>query len=423
MSKVYISSTCQDLDEHRRAAAEAIRRAEHEPIGMEDYSASEKRPLDKCLEDVRGSKAYVGLIAWRYGFLPPGQTKSITQLEYEEAGANKIPRFIFLSSDTVWPSSLRDPDPTRITEFRASLRLAHTTDVFESVHDLKFKVVAALKREIGDGVVIPPLLPYRCDRTEQYEELGDGLGAARPADSSSPLVCLVHGEEPQAVNKFLNCLREDAGSLMGLSPDDTMTWKEVPWPTEESRADIQTTFTRRAVRSIATGADTASPGQVAAVIDQHPGPLILHSRVFTDDWNPERALGLRAVLDYWRKLVLAPNRPPFLLLITVEYREIKTLFSRLAFGSRNTAVRTTISEFAALYRDAPNFLFIRELQDVRRYDAEQWAETEPVQNLLSGQDIREDLAGVYGSKGQMPMRPLAKELQNVLVQAIQRIRV
>src|SRR3954454_25256595 len=42
MSRVYLSSTYQGLDEYRRAAREAIRRLDHEPVGMEDYSATEK---------------------------------------------------------------------------------------------------------------------------------------------------------------------------------------------------------------------------------------------------------------------------------------------------------------------------------------------------------------------------------------------
>jgi hypothetical protein len=39
-------------------------------IAMEHYVAADQRPLDKCLEDVCGCDLYIGLFAWRYGYIP-----------------------------------------------------------------------------------------------------------------------------------------------------------------------------------------------------------------------------------------------------------------------------------------------------------------------------------------------------------------
>jgi hypothetical protein len=38
---------------------------------MEAYTAADERPLDLCLRDVAQSDIYVGLWAWRYGYVPP----------------------------------------------------------------------------------------------------------------------------------------------------------------------------------------------------------------------------------------------------------------------------------------------------------------------------------------------------------------
>jgi len=65
--RVYLSSTYQDLIEHRRAAAEAIRSADVHCRAMEGYTASDERPLDKCLDDVANCDLYVGLFGHRYG--------------------------------------------------------------------------------------------------------------------------------------------------------------------------------------------------------------------------------------------------------------------------------------------------------------------------------------------------------------------
>ncbi len=48
--------------------------------------ATDQRPLDKCLSDVAECDIYVGILAWRYGYIPPSQERSITALEYRQAG-------------------------------------------------------------------------------------------------------------------------------------------------------------------------------------------------------------------------------------------------------------------------------------------------------------------------------------------------
>ena len=58
--KVYLSATYKDLIEHRKAAYQQLRMMRHDVIGMEDYVASDQRPLDKCL-DVAQSDVYLGI--------------------------------------------------------------------------------------------------------------------------------------------------------------------------------------------------------------------------------------------------------------------------------------------------------------------------------------------------------------------------
>src|SRR5262245_51587910 len=123
MARVYISSTYEDLVDARKAALDATRRLEHQAVGMEDYGASESRPLDQCLGDVRSCDVYVGILGWRYGFIPPQATQSITRLEYEEAGAARIPRLMFLSPEREEWSGPQDADPLDIRAFRDHVKL------------------------------------------------------------------------------------------------------------------------------------------------------------------------------------------------------------------------------------------------------------------------------------------------------------
>ena len=70
---------------------------------MEDYVAEGRLPAERCLEDVSNCDVYVGIFAWRYGFIPSGYEFSITELEYREAIKLKIPTLIFLlDEEAAW---------------------------------------------------------------------------------------------------------------------------------------------------------------------------------------------------------------------------------------------------------------------------------------------------------------------------------
>ena len=104
MTQIYISSTYSDLVEHRRQVYDVLRKMRYDVVAMEDYAATDERPLDKCLADVAASQLYVGIFAWRYGYIPPGQARAVTELEYRRAGEAGLERLIFLlAEDAPWP--------------------------------------------------------------------------------------------------------------------------------------------------------------------------------------------------------------------------------------------------------------------------------------------------------------------------------
>src|SRR5512143_3882901 len=107
MARIYVSSTFSDLEEYRKEVSLALRRLGHEDVAMEYYVAEDKRPLDRCLSDVASCAVYVGIFAWRYGYVPQKNNpegRSITELEYRKAQEERKPCLIFLLSDQApWP--------------------------------------------------------------------------------------------------------------------------------------------------------------------------------------------------------------------------------------------------------------------------------------------------------------------------------
>jgi HAD superfamily hydrolase (TIGR01662 family) len=145
--RIYLSSTYQDLVEFRRKADLTLRQLNYDVVGMENYVAADERPVDRCLADVRASDVYLGIFAWRYGFIPPRYDRSITELEYMAAGAAGLERLIFLSRDDApWPRDQieRGPGEQQVERLRGDLKLGHMVALFSNPDDLATQVATAI---------------------------------------------------------------------------------------------------------------------------------------------------------------------------------------------------------------------------------------------------------------------------------------
>ncbi|MFD3621384.1 DUF4062 domain-containing protein [Streptomyces sp. NPDC058676] len=159
--RVYLSSTVSDLEEYRAAALAALRRLQLDVIAMEDYAAFDERPLGRCLADVESCDLYVGLFAFRYGFVPEvgpqnPDGRSITELEYRQAGAAGRKRLIFLVKDGAkWDTSHIDavtnpgePSAAGIKCLRQELMKEHGVGWFTNPDRLAAEVTAAVAAEL-----------------------------------------------------------------------------------------------------------------------------------------------------------------------------------------------------------------------------------------------------------------------------------
>jgi len=151
MTKIYVSSTYSDLVEHRQRVYDILRKMRYDVIAMEDYVATDERPLDKCLTDVASCDLYIGIFAWRYGYIPPGQPpdreRSITKLEYRQAGQSDLERLIFLlDEDAPWPRSKMEKGVggEKIEALRAELAREHIVQFFKSPEELAGQVATSV---------------------------------------------------------------------------------------------------------------------------------------------------------------------------------------------------------------------------------------------------------------------------------------
>ena len=158
MTTIYLSSTYEDLKEYREEVYKSLRRSGYNVIAMEDYVATDRRPVDKCLADVAGADMYVGLFAFSYGYVPPPDhgnpdRLSITELEFRHAEKLGKPCLIFLvSEDTPWrpkfvDQGFKNNDIHRLRQYLLNARIVH---YFSSPHELASLVQGAVVRVVEE---------------------------------------------------------------------------------------------------------------------------------------------------------------------------------------------------------------------------------------------------------------------------------
>ena len=157
--KVYISSTYQDLVDHRAAVDRTLRRMGHDVIGMEQYVAEGSKPVERCKADVRAADAYVIVVAWRFGYVPgrtasPPDGRSITEVELDEAKASGKPVLAFLlDPEAPWPPNRVDamggaPGAGEdVSRLRAELGADYLAGIFRTPDDLASQVAAAVSAQ------------------------------------------------------------------------------------------------------------------------------------------------------------------------------------------------------------------------------------------------------------------------------------
>nr|WP_315463576.1 DUF4062 domain-containing protein [uncultured Rhodoferax sp.] len=150
---IFVSSTFSDLQRHRQLVREAIGRLEFNSKAMEFFGALSETPKEECLRLVRSANVYVGIFAMRYGFIDPETGKSLTQLEYEEAQAIRLPSLIYIIDEethAVLPKHVDTGSSSEmLRELKGTLKKAHVVNFFTSPEDLAAKLTQDVVRLVG----------------------------------------------------------------------------------------------------------------------------------------------------------------------------------------------------------------------------------------------------------------------------------
>lgn len=150
--QVFISSTYTDLQDERRAVAEAISKSGQIPAGMEYFPASSQQQFEYIKRIIDRCDYYVLLIAGKYGSLAPSGI-SFTEEEYRYAVSIGIPVLAFLFRDIgkIASNKVEKDKPQRdmLDAFRNEVAKSRVVDFWEDTKELPGKVVIAVAQEIN----------------------------------------------------------------------------------------------------------------------------------------------------------------------------------------------------------------------------------------------------------------------------------
>ncbi|HYV07638.1 MAG TPA: DUF4062 domain-containing protein, partial [Blastocatellia bacterium] len=82
--KIFVSSTSEDLTDHRKAIMELLSHLKQSGIAMEDFGSRPSDGASVSVDEVQNCDVFVGIYGFRYGYAPGGG-KSITEMEFDAA--------------------------------------------------------------------------------------------------------------------------------------------------------------------------------------------------------------------------------------------------------------------------------------------------------------------------------------------------
>ncbi len=147
---VMISSTARDLPNHREQVRLACERAGFEPREMMEHLTAENRTaVEVSLRMVEAADVYLGIFAYRYGFVPPGSDISITEMEFIHAVELDKPRLVFFIHKD-HPVVIEDvetgPGAEKLQALKARIGEARVAAFFKSSDGIRSHVVEALTK-------------------------------------------------------------------------------------------------------------------------------------------------------------------------------------------------------------------------------------------------------------------------------------
>jgi len=279
------------------------------------------------------------------------------------------------------------------------------------------------------------MLPYLINRSEQIKTIKNTLIQPETENrhkKKSNYIWIIHGEEDQCHDMFLECLQKYYWKKIHKYNVDQATLKLMTfdWPKKyEDFEDLQNQITYEIKDKYAANISNNKILSLAKRINNcHKGPIMLYTYVYTDDFKSKKENIIHDFVNLWKEW---PQRGSgrFLIfcLIVKYYKEIKKLkksmFNRLLpITSSNIKVNKKIQSVIDDYSGANHdnkCVVIPQLTSINRSDVEDWGRLPYVQKTYEIRDFTPVIRVIYSNpicseENKLSMEALVKQLTEKL---------
>lgn len=291
---------------------------------------------------------------------------------------------------------------------------------------------------------LPSLLPYLANRIDQEFELGQAIQKYLQQAFHFPLVCVVHGDEFQSHDKFLERLQKlSIPKLLGLDSTQTKI-KEytLGWPASSAHLDNLTARLCQHLADTVLGYSFSSLEDINQAFCQYPGPVIVHTHLLTEDWQ-QSPKAMRQILEFWQNWPRLLPEQKLVICLFIKYQvkrpqncdrfSLTWLFSYLKFfwrQRRYQRMNAQIDEQIEALKTSDYQQFDRlcitvlpKLSGVSRTHVENWARSEATKQFVGEAKIGKLMDAIgemfesweaKTSSTAMPMEDLADHLIDLL---------
>lgn len=241
---MFVSATARDAVKYRKQVGDALSQLSVGVFLQEYWAFAAANVVDLCLARLADSDAYLGIFGFRYGWIPDGEVKSITELECDRAmqlwtddrgpvfwfmpepgsaAAKALDRAAMIVLEREFPNDPAAREKSRQAQkafcdrLRAANRFINPFSTMQMLRERAIAAVANWNQEIWKAAAkgartavtqIPAADLGAIDRETQRETLEDTLVAMRKA--ATPGVCIVvHGDEAAGQLQFLAFLEQE----------------------------------------------------------------------------------------------------------------------------------------------------------------------------------------------------------------------
>lgn len=321
----------------------------------------------------------------------------------------------------------------------AGVFISGGTVVFQNGETKQFQSSLAQSR------TIPSLLPYLPNRSDQEFELGKAIQTYLQLNKSCPFVCIVHGNEFQCHDKFLERIQKlSLPKLLKLDANRVVIKDyALAWPSGLKSLEKLPEYLCNNLADIVGEYSFASTEKVNQSFCKCLHPVIVHTHLLTEDWDKQGSRILHELIEFWNCWPQLATNQQLIVCIFVKYQMkryqrrsplwflkpwvvLQAFLKRRKCQRLNQNIQSQIESLAQSDFSQYDNVFgvvLPKLSDISRTHVEAWIRTKATKTFV-GEAVLEQMIGAVRelfdqqehqtSSSAMPMDDLADELIRLL---------